>query len=460
MTATTIETAMLALADLHGSLSDPALASMDFLNEIADRYPQAVSFAPGRPYEGFFDLELVHGYLRRYERYLLDERGLSPQEARRTILQYGRTKGIIHELVARNLAVDEGIEVDPEAIVVTVGFQEAVVLVLRALRTDHQDVLLSVVPGYVGLTGAARLLDLPVRGVAGGEHGIDLADLRRAIDTARARGLRPRACYLVPDFANPSGTTMDLPTRHALLDLARAENLLLLEDNPYGVFSADGVRLPTLKALDRHRGVVYLGSYAKTGLPGARIGFAVADQPVAEGGLLADQLAKIKSMVTVNTPPIAQAALAGKLLEHDFSLVAANARETAVYRRNRDLVLAALARHFPDPAGPVRWNVPGGGFFLVLDVPFTADDAAAERSARDYGVLWTPMRHFHDAPEAARRIRLAYSLLTPDQIEDGISRLARFVTAYSPTHDTPQSTAKPDSTAHQSTAHHQKGDRS
>jgi (S)-3,5-dihydroxyphenylglycine transaminase len=70
MTATTIETAALAQADLHGSLSDPALASMNFLNEIADRYPQALSFAPGRPYEGFFDLDLVHRYLRRYERYL------------------------------------------------------------------------------------------------------------------------------------------------------------------------------------------------------------------------------------------------------------------------------------------------------------------------------------------------------------------------------------------------------
>jgi (S)-3,5-dihydroxyphenylglycine transaminase len=433
MTATIAEDT-LSLAQLHGSLTDPALASMTFLNEIANRFPQAISFAAGRPFEGFFDTELVHRYLRRYERYLRDERGMSQEQVRRTVLQYGRTKGIIHELVARNLAVDEGIEVDPEAIVVTVGFQEAVVLALRALRADHRDVVLAVQPGYVGLTGAARLLDMPVLGVASDEHGIDLADLRRVIDTARADGLRPRACYLVPDFANPSGVTMDLPTRRALLDLARAEDLLVLEDNPYGVFSADGTRLPTLKALDEHHTVVYLGSFAKTGLPGARVGFVVADQPIAEGGLLADQLAKIKSMVTVNTSPIAQAVIAGKLLEHDFSLVAANTRETALYRRNRDLVLAALARHFPDPAGPVRCNAPGGGFFLVVDVPFAADDEMVEISARDHGVLWTPMRHFHDAPAAARRIRLSYSQLTPDQIEDGITRLARFLT----THSTPE----------------------
>jgi (S)-3,5-dihydroxyphenylglycine transaminase len=433
MTTSPTELDGLALAELHGSLTDPALASMTFLNEIANDFPEAVSFAPGRPYEGFFDLELVHRYLRRFEQHLREERGLTEEQVRRTVLQYGRTKGIIHDLIARNLAVDEGIEVDPESIVVTVGCQEAMVLALRALRVDERDVVLCVLPAYVGLTGAARLLDMPVLGVRSGERGIDLDDLRRVLASARADGLRPRACYLVPDFANPSGITMDVPLRRELLALAGQEDLLLLEDNPYGVFTASGTRLPTLKSLDEHRSVVYLGSFAKTGLPGARVGYVVADQPVtaADGstGLLADQLAKIKSMLTVNTSPIAQAAVGGKLLEHDFSLVAANERETAVYRANRDRLLAALRRHFPDPAGPVRWNVPEGGFFLVLDVPFAVDDELLAVSAREHGVLWTPMRHFHDAPEAGRQIRLSYSVVTPEQIDAGIAGLAALITS-------------------------------
>ncbi|MEU9291569.1 PLP-dependent aminotransferase family protein [Streptomyces sp. NPDC048275] len=405
---------------------------MNFLNEIAQRFPDAVSFAPGRPFEGFFDTSLVHDYLRRFERYLEEEKGYDAAQVRRTLFQYGRTKGIVHELIARHLELDEGLSVDPESVVVTVGCQEAMFLVLRALRADERDVVLAVSPSYVGLTGAARLVDMPVLEVAGGPRGVDLDSLATVVREARARGLRPRACYLVPDFSNPSGVSLDLETRHALLDLAEREDLLLLEDNPYGYFSADGERLPTLKALDTRRRVVYLGSFAKTGLPGARIGYLVADQSVAGSdgrvGLLADQLSKIKSMLTVNTSPIAQAVIAGKLLTHGCDLHEANEREIAVYRGNLKRLLAGLARHFPPDGGSgVSWNVPRGGFFLVVTVPFRADDKLLEISARDHGVLWTPMCYFSSDPEAIHQIRLSFSLVTEEQIDLGLDRFAALV---------------------------------
>jgi (S)-3,5-dihydroxyphenylglycine transaminase len=426
------EGAQLHTSVLHGSLADQALGSMNFLNEIAQRFPDAVSFAPGRPFEGFWDTSLVHDYLRRFERYLKEEKGYDDAQVRRTLFQYGRTKGIVHELIARHLEVDEGISADPESVVVTVGCQEAMFLVLRSLRADDRDVVLAVSPSYVGLAGAARLVDMPVLDVVGGPRGVDLDSLTSVVRGARARGLRPRACYLVTDFSNPSGVSLDLETRHALLDLAEREDLLLLEDNPYGYFSADGVRLPTLKALDTRRRVVYLGSFAKTGLPGARIGYLVADQSVAEAdgrvGLLADQLSKIKSMLTVNTSPIAQAVIAGKLLAHDCDLYGANEREIAVYRGNLERLLAGLSQHFP-PGGSsgVSWNVPRGGFFLVVSVPFPADDKLLEISARDHGVLWTPMCYFSSDPAAAHQIRLSFSLVTEEQIDLGLERFAALV---------------------------------
>ncbi|WP_329570734.1 aminotransferase-like domain-containing protein [Kitasatospora sp. NBC_01266] len=421
----------LALLELHGSLADPALESMNFLNEVANRYPEALSLAAGRPHEEFFEISDIQRYLERYERHLTQTQQLTPEQARRAFFQYGRTKGIIHQLVADNLAVDEGISVDPESIVVTVGCQEAMFLILRALRRDERDAVLAVAPTYVGLTGAAKLVDMPVLTVAGGPGGIDLEDLAATVARARAQGLRPRACYLLADHSNPSGLSLDLPTRHALLELAEREGLLLLEDNPYGVFASDPQdRPPTLKALDRRRQVVYLGSYAKTGLPGARVGFVVADQLVAAAdgtqSLLADELAKLKSMLTVNTAPIAQAVIAGKLLEHEGSLVRANAREIALYRENLARLLAGLVQAFPAGSG-VKWNTPSGGFFLVVSVPFEVDDALLETSARDYGLLWTPMHHFTDAPEARRQLRLAVSLLTPDQVDEGLRRLARLI---------------------------------
>ncbi|MER7334364.1 MULTISPECIES: PLP-dependent aminotransferase family protein [unclassified Micromonospora] len=422
----------LHVADLHPAVDDPALNSMNFLNEVAQHYPDAVSLAAGRPYEEFFDVAAPHRHLERFRRHLADDLGQSPAQVHRTLFQYGRTKGIVHHLVARNLAVDENITVDPEAIVVTVGCQEAMFLVLRALRADPRDVLLAVAPTYVGLTGAARLLDLPVRPVAGGPAGVDLADLRGQVRRARAAGLRPRACYVMPDFANPSGTSIGLADRRRLLDLAAEEDLLLLEDNPYGLFPAgDAGRLPTLKALDTARRVVYLGSFAKTVLPGARVGYVVADQRVAGSdgavGLFADQLAKIKSMVTVNTSAIAQAVVGGALLEHGCSLVAATARERAAYGRNLRHLVDGLARRFPPGASPVRWNVPAGGFFVVVTVPFAVDDALLHRSAREYGLLWTPMAHFYDDGAPVDALRLSVSAVTPEQIDLGLDRLAALV---------------------------------
>jgi (S)-3,5-dihydroxyphenylglycine transaminase len=424
----------LCTSDLHPSLEDPALNSMNFLNEIANHYPDAISLAAGRPYEDFYEVAALPRYLDRFHRHLLEDRGYDEAAARRALFQYGRTKGIIHDLVATNLELDEGIRVDPESIVVTVGCQEAMVLTLRALRAGPRDVLLAVSPTYVGLTGAAKLVDMPVLPVSGGEAGIDLDELLAAIRRARAAGLAPRACYVMPDFANPSGLSMDLPTRRRLLALAEEEDILLLEDNPYGLFyevlSPGEHRVPTLKAIDERRRVVYLGSFAKTVLPGARVGYVVADQRVraADGtmSLLADELSKIKSMLTVNTPALAQAIVGGKLLENGCSLVAATVREREVYAQNRTRVTDGLAARF---AGlPVSWNVPAGGFFVVVTVPFPVDDALLERSARDYGVLWTPMHHFYQGQTEVRSLRLSCSTVTAADIDLGLDRLAALVT--------------------------------
>ncbi|MGW7049921.1 aminotransferase-like domain-containing protein [Streptomyces avermitilis] len=422
----------LRLDQLHGSLADPAMASMNFLNEVAIRFPDAISFAAGRPTEDFFDIADVHRNLDVFVDHLCRERSLTVEEARRTVLQYGRTKGIIHDLVARQLAVDEGIHVPHESVVVTVGCQEAMFLVLRALRSDPQDIVLAVSPTYVGLAGAARLVDMPVRPVQGGHRGVDLDDLRTQVARARRAGLRPRALYVIPDVANPTGISLDVDTRHELLRVAAAEDLLILEDNAYGVFAGEQ-RLPSLKTLDSDRRVVRLGSFAKTVLPGARVGYVVADQEVRDHGvgvsLLADHLSTIKSMLTVNTSPLAQAVVGGALLTHGHSLLTANRRESDVYRRNLSLMRAGLERHLAPFADRVSWNTPSGGFFLTLTVPFKADDALLERSAEEYGVLWTPMSHFYTGDGGIHQIRLSFSQGTPESIETGLGRLASLIGA-------------------------------
>ncbi|MGW2548051.1 aminotransferase-like domain-containing protein [Kitasatospora sp. NPDC001574] len=437
MTAPTApQTVSLDLGDLHGSLSDPLLDAMTFLNEVTTRYPGAVSFAPGRPYEGFFEPEDVTAYLEAFLDHLA-ARGLGRDAIRTVLFQYGPTKGVIADLVARTLANDEGLTVPPEALVLTVGAQEGMLLTLRALCAGPDDVVLVSSPCYVGVTGAARLLDLTTVPVPeGADGGPDPEAVRAAARAVRADGRRPRALYVVPDFANPSGTSMPVAARTRLLETAAEEGLLIIEDNPYGFFAREPGERPTLKALDRHRQVVYLGSFAKTCFPGARLGYVVADQevtgPDGRRTLLADQLAKLKSMTTVNTPALSQAVIGGMLLTHDCRLRAANAPATAHYAAGMATLLAELDRHFPAAERArlgLSWNVPEGGFFAVLEVPFAADDAAMERCARDHGVLWTPMAPFYPAGGGERRLRLSISSVTAGQIEDGVAKLAGFVRA-------------------------------
>jgi DNA-binding transcriptional MocR family regulator len=417
------------ISSLHASLTDSSVASMNMLNEIASGYPEAVSFASGRPQEAFFDVALLHRYLDAYCYHLTDELGYDSREVAALLFQYGRTKGIIADLITRHLEHDEGIAADPESLVVTVGCQEAMFIVMRCLRASDRDVLLAISPVYVGLTGAARLADLPVWPVRSGPDGIDLEDLAAQARRARKAGLRPRACYAMPDFANPSGVSMTESTRRDLLTVAAQSDLLLLEDNPYGLFH-HGPRPRTLKALDTRRQVIYLGSFAKIGFPGARVGYVIADQDVtgADGTTapLAGHLSQIKSMVTVNTSPVAQALIGGKLLLNGCSLRAANRRETDSYVRNLRLLLDGLRDRFPDGSG-VTWNTPAGGFFAVVTLPFPADDEALAYCAREHGVLWMPMSHFYVGDGGTYQARLACSQLSPDQITAGLDRFAAFV---------------------------------
>ncbi|BFV55164.1 PLP-dependent aminotransferase family protein [Kitasatospora sp. CMC57] len=423
----------LYLDQLHGSLADPLLDSMTFLNEITDRHPEAISFAPGRPFEGFFETDRVAEYLDVYVEHLRSERGLMEDQVRSTLFQYGPTKGIVAELIARTLANDEGLAVAPEALVVTVGAQEGMVLVLRALCADRDDVLLVSSPCYVGVTGAARLLDISTVPVPEG----DPAAVVNAARALRAEGRHPRALYVVPDFANPSGVSLPTAVRRELLAAARAQGLVVIEDNPYGFFTRTGRTRPTLKALDEHRVVVHLGSFAKTCFPGARLGYVLADQEVVapDGGvtLLADQLAKLKSMTTVNTPALSQAVIGGLLIRHDFRLRAANAAAVAHYAAGLSTLLAELERTFPAAeraAGlGVSWNQPEGGYFTVLSVPFRADAAAVRRCAEEYGVLWTPMADFYPGGGGEQRLRLSSSSLTVAQVREGVRRLAAFIRA-------------------------------
>ncbi|MCC4321919.1 aminotransferase-like domain-containing protein [Streptomyces malaysiensis] len=423
----------LYVRDLHGSLQDPVLGSIGFLNEVMGRYPDAISFAPGAPHPEFVrDLD-TRVLADRFVAHLVADRGLDPARAQRVLYEYGPAQGLINGLVAQALSGDQGIHADPREIIITVGAQEALLLTLRALfrHPGDGDVLAVVDPCYVGITGAARLLDIPVVPIREGAAGLDIDDLAARCGEARREGRRVRACYVAPDFSNPGGARMPLGSRHRLLDLAAREDLLLIEDNAYGFTAPEDDTLPGLKALDTRRRVIHVGTFAKVGFPGARVGYAVADQRVGHPDgerLLAEELADLKTMVTVNTAPLAQAVVGGLLLDHGRSLIALARRKAERYRRNLDCLLDALDRHLADGLPPgIAWHRPAGGFFVRVDLPVPADINLLEVSAAEYGVLWTPMSQFSLTGRCDRQLRLSCSYLDPDRIETGVRRLATFL---------------------------------
>ena len=414
---------------LHASLGDPVLRAMNFLNEAIDRYPDTISFAAGAPYPGFFDSLDVHASIDRYMKHLQSEKNLTLAQVRRQIFQYGPSGGQIRELVARYLKADWGVDAPKDSIVITVGCQEGLLLILRALRSSPNDLLVVVSPCYVGVVGAARLIEFELQSLEENEAGIDVEQLEKICRTARSEGKRVRALYVAPDFANPSGLLMDISTRYSLLSLADREDFFLIEDSTYRFTAPDELSLPSLKRLDECDRVILLGTFSKICLPGVRVGFVLADQIVSDGrrrSTLAEELAAIKSMITVNTSPICQAIIGGMLLEYNQSLKELALERAAIYRRNLAILLDFLDARFSQ-YHYVKWSRPSGGFFVRMRLPILLGEELVELSARDFGVIWTPMAHFSLHCTESHELRLSCSYLTPAEIDEGTRRLSEFV---------------------------------
>ncbi len=415
---------------LKSWLADPLLDVMNFLNEVVLRYPGAVSFAPGRPAERHFDVEGSLGAAAVWVESRARAAGTTERAVWNDLGQYNKTNGIINDLIARQLAADEGIAASPESILVTTGCQEGMAILLLGLIDPAEDALLVSDPAYIGIPGLARILGLTLIPIPTGERGLDPQAVLRGIEEAQRMGRRPRALYDVPDFNNPLGTRMPVAARHALLGLAREHGMLVWEDNPYGMFSYDGPPLPTLKALDEHGVVIYMGSFSKTLFPGLRLGYLVADQqvvlPSGSRVPLTAELSKIKSLTTVNSSPVVQAMAGGILLESGGSLRPLVQAKLPFYRANRDRMLSCLEAALGGAVG-VSWNRPEGGFFLTLTLPFEFTDECLTACARDYGVIVCPMRFFALSPGRERQVRLSFSYVTEEQIDEGIDRFARFV---------------------------------
>jgi (S)-3,5-dihydroxyphenylglycine transaminase len=427
-----IEPRLAAPAAGHGAPAATALARlsvMNFLNEVAADYPRAISFASGRPAEAFFAIDAWLEGIPRYFEHLAARDGRSAADVARLVGQYGRTNGLINDLVAAQLFADDGVPCTPERVVITAGCQEALTLCVQALCSAPGDVVLTRNPTYIGITGIAALAGIelvPLDDGAGDTAGA----IERAVGMLAAEGRRARALYLIPSFDNPTGDTLSTAERVAIIDACRRHGIVVLEDNPYGMFRFEGVAPPPMAALDRHGVVVYLGTYSKTLCPAVRIGCAVVPETLfgdaAASRALIAQLGVRKSFVTVNSSQLNQALVGGVLLAEQGSLERIVAPARQHYRRNRDLFVARLAEEFPAGCG-VSWNCPEGGFFLTLELPFAFGQTEVARCADEFQVVPLPMSFFALDDSQDRRVRMAFSNVSEAQIATGVAQFARFV---------------------------------
>ena len=407
------------------------LQVMNFLNEVAEKYPKAISFASGRPAERFFELQEAGEHLSRFIQHFAATSNLELDATFNRLAQYGRTNGIINSLIARQIANDEKITCSADQIIVTAGCQEAMDLCATTLCAAPGDVILTKTPTYIGITGVADLNGIPIIPFDCTTPDEFVPALRAAVTSAVGRGLRPRALYLIPDFDNPTGVSIPPEVRTGIIELCAQNEIVVLEDNPYGLFRYEETAIPTMFSLDHHGCVIYLGTYSKTICPALRVGYAVLPEHLfgrqERTALLMERLSQAKSFGTVNTSQLAQAIVGGVLLKENFSLSKITGRARQFYRSNRDALISALSNEFGTNGEKVQWNVPAGGFFLTVSVPFEFTDKEAEICARDYELLVMPLAFFSLNKTRHRGVRFAFSNTTPEFISEGISRFRRFV---------------------------------
>lgn len=414
---------------LNNHLEDPYLNVMEFLNEVTLKNPGAVSFAPGRPDHKYFSLEDTNRHIDTFVAKRGAELGKTREEILQDLGQYNKTKGIINKELALMLKNDEEIEVSPESIVVTNGAQEAMIIILSTLCNPGNDVILVSDPSYIGFTGFAKIFGLEIVLLRSNEEGMDLDDLENKLRALKAEGKHPKIVYDIPDFHNPSGTYLPAEKRKRLLSLADEHNFFVVEDNPYGMFIYEGEKIPTIKALDKNKRCIYIGSFSKTLYPSLRVGYIVSDHVLENGRALSDEFTKVKSLTSVNTSSLVQAVIGGILAGSGYSLRAINEEKIKGYKEKWSAILAALEKNFSNKGWceGISWNRPAGGFFLTLTLPVAIDAQALSRCVAEFGVIFCPMSMFYLGDGGHNQVRLSFSYLSVAQIESGIGKLAEFL---------------------------------
>ena len=327
-------------------------------------------------------------------------------------LQYASSEGLpeLRQWVADEMG-KHGATVSPEQVLITTGSQQGLDLIAKVLL-DKGCRLLVESPTYLGALQAFTPMQPVPENVASDDGGVSPQALREALQ----KGERPRFIYLLPNFQNPTGRTMDETRRQQVIAVCREFGLPIVEDNPYGELWFE--QTPPAPLLARWpEGVVYLGSFSKILAPGLRLGYLIA--PPA----LYPKLLQAKQAADLHTPGFNQRVVAEVIRDGFLDRHVPTIR--ARYHAQRDAMLAALAREL-GPTG-AKWTRPAGGMFVWVKLPEGLNAQTLLPAAVDAGMAFVPGAPFYAQQPDTRTLRLSFVTSTPAEIDRGMAALGQVV---------------------------------
>ncbi len=382
-----------------------ASAIRELLKVIAR--PDIISFAGGLPDPDLFPTKEITDIMH-------DVLTTSPKQA----LQYGTTEGslFLRKELVKLLKETEHLSVTPDNMIVVSASQQALDMTAR-LFINPGDSIITASPTYLGALQAFQVAGADIVGAKSDEYGVLAEDLEARLAGLQAQGKKCKFVYLVPDFQNPTGTTIPEERRLKILEIVKKYNTFILEDSPYREVRFEGTAARTFYALDEGKGnVITMFTFSKVFVPGFRLGFILGPEEIIRKYVI------LKQAMDLCTSPILQLAAAeylkrGLLLAHVKQII-------AVYRAKRDLMLKTLAELMPKG---VSWTRPEGGLFLWLTLPKHLNATELLPKAIENKVAFVAGVDFYPQGNVFNDMRLNFSYSTPEQIVEGLKRLAQTI---------------------------------
>lgn len=368
--------------------------------------PEVISLAGGLPDTSTFPASTFAAQMTRIA-----------QESTAEALQYGPTEGFAEtvDCIVEVMGA-EGMMPDPDDVIVTTGGQQAIDLVCKTL-VDPGDVVVCEAPTYPGAVPVFCSYQAETIQIDCDEDGMRIEALEEVLGRLDGEGRRPKFVYSVPSFQNPAGVTMALQRRQRLVELARQRELLIVEDNPYGLLRFGGEPLPPLYQLDGGDFVIYIGTFSKILSPGIRLGWAVAPPPVMEKIVLGKQASDLCTS-TLTQHFVREYFAEGRWHEYIASLV-------DIYRDRRDAMVGALRDYFPAQA---TWTEPEGGLFIWATLPDYIDTSDLLAKALREDVAFVPgQAAYVDENRGRNSMRLNFSGVGDEEIREGVRRIGKAI---------------------------------